>query len=251
MAPRPSPQSRSLVIDLERLKARGYVTPDAPATALADEFRVVKRPIIQNAQGREGAQIRHGNLVMITSAMPGEGKTFTAVNLAMSIAMEYNSTVLLVDGDVAHPGFPSLLGSPEGPGLLDLLTNDKIDVSDALLRTNIDRLSILPAGAPQRRATELLASESMARLLHDLATRYPDRIIVFDAPPLLPATEARVLATQMGQIVMVVAAESTSQNTLSKAMETIESCEVVLMMLNKADRTEVGRYAYYPADAVR
>ena len=183
---------------------------------------------------------------MITSAMPGEGKTFTAVNLAMSIAMEYNSTVLLVDGDVAHPGFPSLLGSPEGPGLLDLLTNDKIDVSDALLRTNIDRLSILPAGAPQRRATELLASESMARLLHDLATRYPDRIIVFDAPPLLPATEARVLATQMGQIVMVVAAESTSQNTLSKAMETIESCEVVLMMLNKADRTEVGRYAYYP-----
>ena len=113
------------------------------------------------------------------------------------------------------------------------------------------KLSLLPAGSAHRRATELLASEQMARFLEELASRYHDRIIIFDSPPLLPTTEARVLATHMGQIVMVVAAGSTSQNALNQALATIESCEVVLMMLNKASRTDVGTYGYYADDAAR
>ena len=240
-------------IDLERLRQLGYVTPDAPKSQIADEFRVIKRPIIRNARGSNGAPtVRGGNLVMVTSALPGEGKTFTAVNLAMSVAMEYDSTVLLVDGDVAHPAIPELLGVRKEPGLLDVLTSDSIDIADALAKTNVPKLSVLPAGSRHRRATELLASEQMASLLRELAARYSDRIIIFDSPPLLATTEARVLATNMGQIIMVVAADSTSQNQVNQALATIESCEIVMMMLNKANQTEVGAYyGYYADDAER
>lgn len=235
-------------IDLARLKELGFVTPDAPQTQIADEFRVLKRPILQNAYARSAARIRNGNLVLVTSSLAGEGKTFTAVNLAISMAMEYDNTVLLVDGDVAHPSLPDLLGTPPSPGLLDLLTRDNLDIGDALLQTNIDKLTVLPAGSRHRRATELLASEKMAILLRELASRYPDRIIIFDSPPLLATTEARVISTHMGQIVFVVAADATAQHTVRQALATIENCEVVLMMLNKAAKTDVGAYYRYSAD---
>ena len=239
-----------LEIDLEGLKNRGFVTPDMQRAQLADEFRIVKRPIVRNALG--SAKVRNGNLVMVASALPGEGKTFTAINLAVSIAMELATTVVLVDGDVAHPDLPEILGVRKAPGLLELLTRDDLEIDDVLVRTNIDNLSIIPAGAPQQRATELLASEQMAIFLRELSIGYPDRIIVFDSPPLLPTTEARVLASHMGQIVMVVAADSTKQNTVNLALETIEQCEVVLMLLNKADKTDVGSYyGYYGNDATR
>ncbi len=244
----PSREQRRVDIDLERLKARGFVTPDAPKSQIADEFRVIKRPIIRNARRVPGATIRNGNLIMVTSALPREGKTFTAVNLALSVAMEVDTTVLLVDGDVAHPELPNILGTPGAPGLLELLTHDDLEVSDTIVRTNIENFSVLPAGAHHRRATELLASEQMATVLRELATRYADRIVIFDSPPLLPTTEARALAAHMGQIVMVVGADSTRQQAVNLALETIEDCEIVLMMLNKADKTDVGTYYGYYAD---
>jgi receptor protein-tyrosine kinase len=242
------PSGREVNVNLARLKTLGFVTPDAPTSRIADEFRVVKRPIIRNALGQSGAKVKNGNLVMVTSAVPGEGKTFTSINLAMSMAMEFDSRVLLVDGDVAHPSLPLMLGTPHAPGLLDLLTRDDIDVTDALVKTNVERLTLLPAGSRQRRSTELLASEQMASLLRELASRYPDRLIIFDSPPLLATTEARVLATHMGQIVMVVAADATSHHALQQALATIESCDIVLMLLNKASRTEVGTYYGYYGD---
>jgi len=241
--------SRRIELDFARLKARGFVTPDSGATQIAEEFRVIKRPIIRNAVGTGAGHVKHGNLVMVTSALPSEGKTFTSLNLALSIATEIDSTVLLVDGDVAHPSIPEQLGAPHGPGLLDLLTRDDLDFGDALVKTNIDKLSLMPAGSRHRRSTELLASEQMASLLREMATRYSDRIIIFDSPPLLATTEARVLATNMGQIVMVVAADATSQHAVNQALATIESCEIVLMVLNKASRTDVGTYyGYYAND---
>jgi len=246
--PRRTQHARVAEINLGQLRARGYLTPDSAKSQIADEFRVIKRPIIRNALSKAGTKGRNPNLIMVTSSVPGEGKTFTAVNLAMSVTMEYDHTVLLVDGDVAHPSLPELLGIPNEPGLLDLLTRDDVDVADALIRTNVEKLTILPAGTRQRRSTELLASEQMAGLLRELAARYSDRIIIFDSPPLLATTEARVLATHMGQIVMVVAADATSQHAVNQALATIESCEVVLMMLNKASRTEVGSYYGYYAD---
>ena len=248
----PAAPQRFVDIDLERLKEKGFVTPDAPKSQIADEFRVIKRPIIRNARRLPGASLRNGNLVMVTSALPREGKTFTAVNLALSVAMEVDTTVLLVDGDVAHPEFPNILQTPSAPGLLEVLTHDGLDVSDAIVRTNIENFSVLPAGAHHRRATELLASEQMASVLRDLATRYADRIVIFDSPPLLPTTEARAMAAHMGQIVMVVAADSTRQHAVNLALETVADCEIVLMMLNKADKTDVGTYyAYYADDEPR
>jgi exopolysaccharide/PEP-CTERM locus tyrosine autokinase len=245
----PPSQGRRLEIDFPRLKSRGFVTPDAGNSQIAEEFRVIKRPIISNALARSGTRVKNGNLVMVTSALPREGKTFTSLNLALSIATEIDSTVLLVDGDVAHPSIPELLGAPHGPGLLDLLTRDDLDFADALVKTNVDKLSLLPAGTRHRRSTELLASEQMANLLREIASRYPDRIIIFDSPPLLPTTEARVLASNMGQIVMVVAADATSQHAVNQALSTIEGCEIVLMVLNKARRTDVGTYyGYYAQD---
>ena len=235
-------------LPLSELRASGFVTPDSPKSQIADEFRIIKRPILANVHGTSGARVANGNLVMVTSALPGEGKTFTAVNLAMSVAMELDTTVLLVDGDVAHPQLPELLRVPQSPGLLDVLTRDDIDVGDALVRTSIHNLSVLPAGTPHRRATELLASEQMAMLLRDLGSRYPDRVIIFDAPPLLATTEARVLATHMGQIVMVVAADHTRRHAVNLALAAIESCETVLMVLNKAHKTDVGTYYGYYAD---
>jgi exopolysaccharide/PEP-CTERM locus tyrosine autokinase len=237
-------RSRRIDLDLSALHAASIMTPDAPRSRIADEFRVVKRPLIENAARRGAAAIRNGNLIIVTSALPGEGKSFTAANLAMSIAMEMDRTVLLVDADVARPSLPTMLGLPAGQGLLDLLLDESLDVSDVLMKTNIDTLSILSSGTPHIRATELLASEAMTRLLDEMAQRYSDRLIIFDSPPLLVTTEARVLASHMGQVLVVVQAEHTSSADVSQALSTIENCPVKLMMLNKRRTTADGSYGY-------
>jgi len=245
----PHRQSKSIEIDLARLAALGYVTPDSPRTHLADEYRVIKRPLLTNALRKSSTTVERGNLIQVTSAMPGEGKTFTSINLALSMAIEVDCTVLLVDADVARPAVLDRLGLPSSKGLLDVLTDPRLDLSDVLLRTNVDRLSILPAGTHHPRATELLASDGMNRLVDELATRYPDRILVFDAPPLLPSTESRVLATHMGQIVVVVEADRTQRSTLTQALAAIENCPVVMTLLNKVASAGTPSYYGYYADA--
>lgn len=234
--------SRQVHIDLARLAANGFVTPDAARSQLADEFRVIKRPLLTNVQGKSAAPVERANLIMVSSSLPGEGKTFTAINLALSIAMELDNTVLLVDADVSRPSILERLGLPPSKGLLDVLTDRELDLSDVLLRTDIDRLSILPAGTQQARATELLASDAMNSVIDELATRYPDRIAIFDAPPLLPSTESRVLATHMGQVVLVVEAERTPQASVTQALATVESCPVVMTVLNKVPHSRLGTY---------
>lgn len=229
-------------VDFARLQAAGLLTPAAPDSRLLHEFRVVKRPLIQKAIGKTAPPPANGNLIMVTSALPGEGKTFVAVNLAMSIAMEVDCTVLLVDADVVSPSIPGVLGIAPGKGLMDVLTDGNVGVGDVLLRTNVERLCVLLAGTPQGGASEVLASEAMARLLADVSSRYPDRIVVFDSPPLIATTESRVLATHMGQVLVVVEAGRTSHGVLEGALSTVESCPVVLTMLNKAPETDIGSY---------
>ncbi|MFI5445942.1 XrtA-associated tyrosine autokinase [Polaromonas sp. UC242_47] len=240
----PPPISRHVQIDLDALSAVGIVSPTSPRSQVADQFRVIKRPLISNAMGKGASVIVNGNLIMVTSALPGEGKSFTAINLAMSIATELDNTVLLVDADVARPSVMRKLGLPDGPGLLDLVLDESKDMSSMLLKTNIDKLSILPSGTPHARATELLASDAMIRLLDEMARRYTDRIVVFDSPPLLLTTEARVLATHMGQVVVVVQAERTLQSEVRHALATIEACPVKLMLLNQARAVSKGVYGY-------
>ena len=240
-----TPSSRNRFdLDLPRLAGLGFVTPDKPRSRIADEFRILKRPLIANSSAKRAVPIKHGNLIMVTSALPGEGKTFSALNLAMSLAMELDRTVLLVDADVARPSLPALLGLPQAKGLLDVLEDKNIDLNQVLLRTNVEKLSILPSGTPQPHATELLASSAMAHLLAEMSVRYADRIIIFDSPPLLVTTESRVLATQMGQIVFVVHAESTLQADVLRALATIESCPIKMMVLNQARTVGQGAHGY-------
>ncbi|MGH8682536.1 MAG: XrtA-associated tyrosine autokinase [Burkholderiales bacterium] len=241
----PARISRTVRIDLARLGAEGFVTPESPRSPIANEFRVLKRPLLANAQPKSGTRSKNTNLIMVTSSLAEEGKSFTAVNLALSMAMELDTTVLLVDADVANPSLLQMLGLPQTKGLLDVLTDDKLDLRDVMLRTNVDKLSLLPAGTSHPRATELLASDAMTRLVEEMANRYPDRIIVFDSPPLLLTTESRALAGHMGQIVLVVEAERTTAAAVKTALGTIESCPIILTVLNKTRTPELGSYYGY------
>lgn len=241
---KPVTTSRRVELDLGALAKAGIINPNSPRSEIADQYRVIKRPLIKNAMGKGASVITNGNLIMVTSALPGEGKSFTSINLAMSIATELDNTVMLVDADVARPSVMRMLGLPDGPGLLDLVLNDKMDMSSVLLKTNVEKLTILPSGTPHPRATELLASDAMVRLLEDMAARYPDRIIIFDSPPLLITTEARVLATHMGQIVTVVHAGKTLQSEVKQALATIEACPVKLLLLNRASSLFKSGYGY-------
>jgi receptor protein-tyrosine kinase len=231
-------------INLARLHRMGVVSPDAEKSQVAEEFRIIKRPLIANAFGQGAARVKNGNLIMVTSSLPGEGKSFCAINLAISMAMEMDRTVLLIDADVAKPRIPEYLGIHADKGLLDVLQDKDLKLSDVLIRTDIAKLTVLPAGRTYKRATELLASAAMTRLIEDIGNRYPDRIILFDSPPLLATSESSVLATHMGQIVMVVEAEKTSQEAIREALSHIQSCEVVGMLLNKTTPTPGADYYY-------
>jgi len=231
-------------INRAKLKKMGLVTPDGERSQIAEEFRLIKRPLLMNAFGQGAAPVKNGNLIMVTSSLPGEGKSFCAINLAISIAMEMDRTVLLVDADVAKPRLPYYLGLHTERGLLDVLRDEQLALADVLIKTDIDNLTILPAGRTYRQATELLASEAMNSLIRDIQHRYPDRIVIFDSPPLLATSEAGVLAAHMGQIVMVVEAEKTPQAALKEALAQIESCEVIGMVLNKTTTLPGANYYY-------
>lgn len=246
-ADKSSPQSRRMVRwDTRRLRTSGLLFSDDSKSALAEEYRLIKRPLLLNAFGQGAAAVENGNLIMITSALPGEGKTFTAINLAMSIALERDRTVLLVDSDVAKPGISSYLGDDAQYGLVDYLLNEDMPLSDVLVQTDVPKLRLLPAGRRHPHSTELLSSQSMQRLTQDLAHRYPDRIVIFDSPPLLATSEASVLAGLMGQIVMVVESERTSQEVIREALALLDPNSMVGLVLNK-NRQSFGTpyYDYY------
>jgi len=250
VAPRPTrtpgtarKQSR---IHIEALRARGFVTPDGAPTEIGQQFRMIKRPLLVNAFGSVSTpMVKNGRRVMVTSAFAGEGKSFCAINLAMSIAAERDTHVLLVDADVARPSLPRELGIESSRGLMDWLTDTTVDIGELVQPTNVDKLSILTAGRHHEQATEFLASESMGQLLDHLSDRYDDRIIIFDTPPLLITTEARVLAAYMGQIVMVVEAGRTSREAVKDALASIGSPEVVGMVLNKSRESRAVGYQGY------
>ena len=238
-------ESRQVDINLQRLHQQGIVTRDGGRTSAAEDFRIIKRPLLRAAKAAVEAGASNGNLIVVTSALPGEGKTHCAVNLAMSIAMEKDHTVLLVDADVARPSVLKILGLPAAPGLMDVLLSDSMTLADVILRTNIPNLSLLPAGRYNKHATELLASQTMSSLLAEIAGRYADRIVVFDSPPLLLTSEAGVLAGQMGHVVMVIEAEKTTQRDVREALRRLEHCAEVQIICNKARGFGTGEYYGY------
>ena len=229
---RPSPrESQSVNVDLELLTRTGCLIEVDSRSLQAQQFRDIKRPLLRNA--RSASATERMSLIMVTSPGSGEGKTFCAINLAMSMAIEVDTAVLLVDADVVRPDLLSRLGLQPRKGLLDLLADSDIDITDVLLRTNVANLSILPAGSANSRSTEILASSALDRLLAELAVRLPDHVVIFDAPPLLLTTEAKVLATRVGQVLMVIEAGRTPRNLAQRAFAVLDECAIVMTVLNK------------------
>jgi len=236
-------RSREVSVDLARMRRAGLLIPGQPRSQLEEEFRIIKRPLLENVRNQTAMRPERANLIMVTSAVSGEGKTQTAINLAVSIAMELDHTVLLVEADVLRPSALERLGVTAAKGLLDKLESPQLDLANVLLRTNIPKLTLLPAGTASSRSTELLASDAMDKLLEELASKYANRVIIFDTPPLLSTTESRVLASHMGQVVMVMEANNTPISTVKQAFATVETHPVVLSMLNKY-RGPKGSNAY-------
>jgi len=240
-------QSRRGEIDLQSLREAGFVVPDSPSTLTAEEFRLVKRQLLLNAFAKGDAAIKNGNLILVCSSQPNEGKTFCAINLALSIASERDVTVLLVDADFAKPEVLSTLGLEGGKGLIDVIADPNIDLADCLIRTNIENLSVLPAGRQHHLTTELLASERMGEMIEEIAQRYRDRIIIFDSPPALASSAAGVLALHVGQTMFVVEAERTREQQLREGLAMVAACEHTHLLLNKTRFSTTGRKfgAYY------
>lgn len=229
-------------IDRTALRAANYIDPDGPVTGLSEEFRIVKRQLLLAARGGKGLEaIEHGERILICSANPNEGKTFCAVNLALSMATEKDNRVLLVDADFAKPSVLARLGIEGGRGLMDALANPDIDVEDLVIETDIAGLSVLPAGAQTNQDTEYLAAARTAEVLNQLTRHDPSRIIIFDSPPALAASPASVLALHVGQAVMVVHADVTTDSALRDALSLLSGCEHIQLLLNRTKFSPTGR----------
>ena len=237
--------SVTVKLDVTGLESEGHLVSTQTRSNLSEEFSLVKRQLLRNARGEHAFESRL-SLIMVTSPLPGDGKTFCSVNLAMSMAAEVDTSVLLVDADVVRPSVLSRLGIRAERGLLDVLIDPSLDVRDLVLKTNIPKLSILPPGTPNRISTELLASDAMVELLSSLPRLYPGTIVIFDGPPLLVTNEAKVLASHVGQVVLIVKAATTPRRAVGQALAALEQCPMVMTLLNQARAPEVPQgYGYY------
>jgi protein-tyrosine kinase len=241
MAPRPT-ASRFAHISRERLAAHNFIVPDGPVTGLSEEFRIVKRQLLLSARGGKGIDaIPHGERILVCSAHPNEGKTYCAINLALSMASEKDNRVLLVDADFAKPSVLSTLGIESSPGFMDALADDSVDAETFIIETDIDGLSILPAGARTNQDTEYLAASRTAQIIDQLTRNDPSRIIIFDSPPALAASPASVLALHVGQTLMIVRADETTDSALRDALNLLNGCDHVQLLLNRAKFSPTGR----------
>jgi protein-tyrosine kinase len=234
---------RTLHIDRDGLRQAELLPPVSQERQLAGEYRQIKRPLIANALGRGVPKIPNGHRIMIASAMPGDGKTFTSINLSLSFAMEKDVSVVLVDADVAKAHLSRILGVENDLGLMDLLHDEQLDPESVILPTNVPGLSILPAGKNVEAATELLSSARMEHVAAQIGARDPKRIVLFDSAPLLITSEAMALVSAVGQIVMVVRAGVTPQSAVLDAIELLGEGKSIGLVLNQTD--EQVRPGYY------
>lgn len=245
----PVPVVRERVaIDREMLAGRGMLIPGAAVTPLAEEFRLIKRQLLIAADEVAKSDSVKARAILICSARPGDGKTFSAANLALSLAAERDVEVLLVDADVAKPDVPRVLGFEHGPGLLDAIGDAGVDVESLVLDTDIPQLQILRAGTRGHADTELLASTRARQVIGGLAHANPRRIVLFDSPPVLAASPAAVLAGLVGQVMLVVRADRTSEGDLREAVAQLGECDRVSLVLNSVSLRPGGnRYGDYYA----
>jgi len=239
--PQPAGQcSASFQINFKRLEAAGVASPTSQRGSRIEELRQIKRQLLKTVfvEGRTRAN-HNSNVIMVSSSVPGEGKTFITLNLALSFSMERNLHVLLVDADNHRRTLSGLVGAPEAAvGLIDLMTDRTLTMRDIILRTNLANLAFIPSGQPHPQGAELLASREMAAVMHELAQRYPDRVILIDTPPLLASSEGAVLSANVGQIVLVVEKNRTTKGNIRRSIELVDSCDTISLILNKDTGTQ-------------
>jgi protein-tyrosine kinase len=232
-------------LDFEALARAGYLTIDTMHGSLAEQYRSLKLPLLRIAnRGRIAGQPNQTNLIAITSALRAEGKTFTAFNLALSIAMERDLSVVLIDADLAARSLTHLAGLDDAPGLTDVLVHSETTVGNVIVRTNVPKLRLIPTGSVRNNTTELLASEHMRDVVGELATRYSNRIILFDTAPLL-SSQAMVLKSLVGQVLIVVEEGETPQHAVQDAVSLLDKEKDVGFVLNKCIRLFPGGYSPY------
>ncbi|MCB2089298.1 MAG: capsular biosynthesis protein [Sphingomonadaceae bacterium] len=226
------------VVDRAHLREQGMIVPEASVTGLLEEFRIVKRQLISAARKAGTAASRR---VLVCSPLPGEGKTFCSTNLAISMAGERDSEVLLVDADFAKPSILSALGLPKGPGFMDALADPSLKVEDLVMGTDIPGLWVLPAGTQTNSDSEYLSSSRTSEMLDRLTMGAPHRIVIFDTPPALAASPAAELAKHVGQAVLVARADKTGQSALEDAYQLLSACPDIKLLLNAAHFSPSGR----------
>lgn len=232
----------TVIVDRDKLREAGFIVPDGPVTAISEEFRIIKRQLLLAAKGNQKfGPIPRGERILICSAHPNEGKTFSALNLALSIAAEKDNEVLLVDADFAKPSILSSLGLEGSKGLMDALADPELPVENCIIHTDIPGLAILPAGDQTNADTEYLASSRTEQVLNRLTQNNPNRIVIFDSPPALSASPATVLATHVGQVLMVVKADETTETALRDALSLMGGCEHIQLLLNGTKFSPTGR----------
>ena len=235
-------------VDSVALERAGMVDWSRTRSRISEEFRLVQRQILRNAFATANVEPGYSNLLMVTSARPGEGKSFTSINLAGSIARQGDHHVLMVDADSKRDSICYPMGLADAPGLLDLAANPKLDPGPMIVRTPIERLSVLPIGRERERSPTLFSSREMARLIQSLGRRYSDRLLILDAPPCLSTSDPAVLAPVVGQILFVVEAERTQRDEIEASLDLIQACPTIALVLNKqqlSSRYTFGAYSSY------
>ncbi|HKR19704.1 MAG TPA: AAA family ATPase [Stellaceae bacterium] len=246
MAPPAPGYSRQVSIDRGSLARCGISVPSAQRSRVVEEFRIVKRQLVAKYMDEPDDDLANRNrVIMVTSARPREGKTFTAINIALSIATEQDLKVLLIDLDTKHHAMQEMMGIPASYGLTDLLSNPDIDFSEVVLRTNLPNLTVMSAGSPNFRAPELLSSRRTRTIFNEMAQRYNDRFIVFDAPAVLASSDPAILASLVGQTVLVVEADHTQQEELESAVGLLSACPNVSLLLNKVRTSAADQFGAY------
>lgn len=225
-------------VDRELLREQGLIVPDGAVNALVEEFRIVKRRVLESARAEGTALSRR---ILVCSPHPGEGKTFCASNLAIALAAERDSEVLLIDADFAKPSILSTFGLPRGPGFMDCLANDNVQPEDLVIGTDIPGLWVLPAGNQTNADSEYLASRRTDEVLDRLTMGAPNRILIFDSPPALAASPAAELAKHVGQAILVARADATAQSALEDAVELLSGCSDIKLVLNASHFSPSGR----------
>lgn len=240
-----TPVGPELVLDRGRLAGFGIAIPSAARSRTVEEFRLVKRNLVGAwSQNDLLADRRASRLVMVTSARPGEGKTFTALNLALAFASERSVKALLVDVDTQHSTIPQILGIGGERGIVDVLAGN-LELPEVLIQTNIPNLMILPAGRGGPHVPELLSSPEMGALLDEMTQRLPDHYLIIDTPPCMASSDAAALAPLVGQIVFVIEANNTQQGEIEAALGTLSTCPRISLLLNKSDSLATEHFGSY------